>query len=173
MGRRGRKLAARFKQAHTEATSEKAAEDAAREARLQEGQRARNELFDDLVDFAGELGFLRCERGDFGVRLYNGDKLLHFEPMGEGDRVKVVFENSEKGQHRLFRIAELGGKWAWSFMRYGREERLLFFDDGLEELAILGLGLERPAQSPNVDADVAAGDDETPSDDEATRERTL
>ncbi len=154
--------------------SQRQTDQQAREFRLEEGRRARDELFADVIAFSEAVGYVTAERGASGVLLTAGAKTLMFEEMGEGERVKLVFENSEKGQHRLFRIGEID-RWAWSFMRYGREERMLFWDDGLEELCVIALGLARPGEQTASSAPIDSGDtdDEKAGEGPAKPKRSL
>ena len=172
MGRKGRDLAARFKSAMEDDASQRKGEQHARDARLEEGRRARDELFKDIEAFATAVGFVTAKRVTGGLRLSAGTKTLMLEEMGDGERVKLVFENSEKAQHRLFRMVDLD-RWVWSFLRYGREERMLFWDDGLEELCVIALGLARPGEN---QAELAASprepvdeDPESPTTDKPKR----
>src|SRR5690606_9202927 len=105
---------------------------------------ARDELFDDLAVFGETIGHVVVQRAEGGLTLRWNDRFLHFEPTGEGDRVRVTFDDIGEDDHRLYREPGLGNKWVWVVRRRGREDRLPLFDMGLEELLVLGLKLPRP-----------------------------
>ncbi len=144
MGRRGEELAARFRVALDTVEIARRREEAERLARLAEGRQARESLFDDLAAVGEGIGHVAVQRGESGVTLRWNDRFLHFEPMGEGDRVRIAFDEIGEDEHRLYREPGLGNRWVWVLRRRGREDRLPLFDQGLEELLVLGLKLPRP-----------------------------
>ncbi|MBW1877114.1 MAG: hypothetical protein JRI25_00625 [Deltaproteobacteria bacterium] len=112
--------------------------------RLAEGRQERERLFDDLTSLGEAMGHVAVQRHDGGVTFRFSDRFLHFEPMGEGDRVRVTFDGIGEDEHRLYQESGLGNRWVWSLRRRGREDRLPLFDAGLEELLVLTLKLPHP-----------------------------
>ena len=146
MGERGRNLAARFKRALDVEKTEHRRREEDRERRLAEARRERAGLLEDLAAIGEAIGHIAVQRDDGAVTFRHAERYLHFEPMGEGERVRVEFEGSKGEEHRLYREAELGNRWVWVLRRQGREDRLPLFDAGLEELLVLALGLPRPGE---------------------------
>lgn len=170
MGRRGRGLAGRFRQAF-QSEAEKEAR-AAEEARRREQRAAaeRSRLFDDLIAFAEETGFLRSTLREGALRLVHGERALRFEAVGDGGAVEVAWEQQDPEEtHRLYVEERLEGAWVWARKRRmrQREDRELFWDKGLEELLVLGLGLPRP------DGAAPVADDEPEDDGAGGRGRSL
>ena len=144
MSDRGRDLAARFRAALDHAEHERRSKEEERLRKLEDGRRERDALLADLAAFGEALGHVAVQRHDGGVTFRWADRYLHFEPMGEGDRVRIEFEGVGEDEHRLYREPELGMKWVWLLRRKGREDRLPLFDSGLEELLVLALKLPKP-----------------------------
>jgi len=144
MGRRGSDLAARFRRALDSAETERMRREAEGQQRLAEGRQERERLFDDLTSLGEAMGHVAVQRHDGGVTFRFSDRFLHFEPMGEGDRVRVTFDGIGEDAHRLYQESGLGNRWVWSLRRRGREDRLPLFDAGLEELLVLTLKLPHP-----------------------------
>lgn len=147
MGERGRDLAARFRQALEAAEHERLEREKEQAQRLAEGRKEREDLLDDLAAFGQAIGHLAVQRHEGGVTFRHGDRYLHFEPMGEGERLRIEFEGIGDEEHRLYREPELGSKWVWLLRRKGREDRLPLFDAGLEELLVLALKLPKPGHA--------------------------
>ncbi len=148
MGRRGRSLAGRFRQAIRERAEDSRREaDAAQRAR-ERAERARAELFQDLVGFAEDTGFLQAGLRDGSLSLRFGDRELRFAPAGDGGEVVLDWDGRDPEEtHRLYVEQRLGeDTWVWARKRRMRlrEERTLFWDAGLEELLVVALGLPRP-----------------------------
>lgn len=144
MGRRGSDLAARFRRALDAAETERLRREEERQQRLLEGRKEREQLFDDLASLGEAMGHLAVQRHEGGVTFRYNDRFLHFEPMGEGDRVRVSFDDIGEDEHRLYQEPGLGNRWVWSLRRRGREDRLPLFDTGLEELLVFALKLPHP-----------------------------
>jgi hypothetical protein len=144
MGRRGSDLAARFRRALDAAEVERKRREDQREERLAKGREERDRLFDDLASLGEAMGHVAVQRHEGGVTFRFSDRFLHFEPMGEGDRVRVTFDDVGEDEHRLYQESGLGNRWVWSLRRRGREDRLPLFDTGLEELLVLTLKLPHP-----------------------------
>jgi len=153
LDRKGAGLAARFRQAVGTAGAQREADDAARERARAAGARARSELFDDLVAFAGATGFVASSRDDAGVILRWRGAWIHFQPVGDADGVRVRFDGAAEDEHRLYREALLGDRWVWSWRRRGLEDRLPLFDAGLEALLVQALKLPDPGDAPPVPAE--------------------
>jgi hypothetical protein len=138
---------------------------AAREARLASARAARAQLFDDLDAFAAVIDTVASARQGESLILRHGDRFLHLEPMGEAERVRVTFSGSEGEDHRLYREPELADRWVWAFTRKRRgEERLPFFDEGLEELLVLALHLPRVTPTDEETAPASTGTQPVTSD---------
>jgi len=146
MGRRGRDLADRFRSALDAAEAERRRQEEEQQRRLAEGRKERVALMKDLAEVGRAIEHLAVSEQDGGVTFRFNDRFLHFEPMGEGDRVRVTFDDAGDGEHRLYREPGLGNRWVWSMRRRGREDRLPLFDNGLEELLVLALKLPRPRE---------------------------
>lgn len=143
-------LASRLRAAVEEAEAERARESEARRRRLEEGAAAREALFGQLESFAGLVGHLAVQRDGDGVVLRYGDRALRFEAHGDGDEVRVRVEGwPGASEHALGRSADLADRWVLTYRRHGREERMPFFDAGLEELMVQGLGMPRPEATPD------------------------
>jgi hypothetical protein len=150
--RKGAGLAARFRQAVSAVSAQASAEEASRERNRAEGARARDELFQDLVAFAQDTGFVAASRDEAGVILRWRGAWIHFQPVGDADGVRVRFEGTAEDEHRLYREALLGDRWVWSWRRRGQEDRLPLFDQGLEALLVRALGLPDPDETPAAPA---------------------
>ena len=152
------RLAARFRKAVLDRDeARKQAEDDARRA-AEEARAARARLFTDLVVLAREIGVLRVEPEEGGLTLRFGERYLHFAAEGDGDRVRIEFEGMGDEEHALYRQAELGGRWVHHRRRnlsgklraagappgLHRDDRVPFFDVGLEDLLVRGLGMPKP-----------------------------
>jgi hypothetical protein len=146
MGRRGRELAERFRTALDTAEAERRRQEEEQQRRLAEGSQEREALLKDLADIGRSIGHIAVSEQDGGITFRYNERFLHFEPMGEGDRVRVTFDDMGDDEHRLYREPALGNRWVWSMRRRGREDRLPLFDNGLEELLVLGLKLPRPGE---------------------------
>lgn len=146
MAKPGQELAARFRKVVEADELERRRREEEKLRRLEVARAARKELLDHLGEFGEAIGHLQVQAKshDQGLTLRFRDRFLHFVPVGEADRVKVEFADSDDEEHRLYREPELGDKWVWRFKRQGREDRMLFFDAGLEELCVHALGLPRP-----------------------------
>ncbi|MEN0065054.1 MAG: hypothetical protein AAGA48_23125 [Myxococcota bacterium] len=145
MGERRSRLASRFKKAVEKA--EDARQDRERSAAEAEqlAQAARDELFGELQALAKDIGFLTVQRTKQGLTLRYGERYLHFAPDGIGD-LTAEMEGTGDDVHRLYREAELGNRWVYLRKRRFRELRVPLFDQGIEELLVLALGLPRPEE---------------------------
>ena len=141
-------LADRFRDAL--AAEAPTAPDAAAEG-VVEAQQARAALLEDLHRFAAAIGHVTATLGEEGLLLEYLGRSMAFRPLGDGDRLEVLIANRPE-KHRVYRERELQNRWVWSWLKLGREEKLPFFNKGLGELLVRGLGL------PNV----TAGDAEEP-----------
>lgn len=144
MAKRGGGLAGRFRRAVEAQREERQKQVDATRRRREEGDAARKALLQELLDFAQEVGFLQGSRDGGGVTLRYGKRFAHFAPEGQGDAVVVEFDGMGDDVHRIYRQQELGDRWVWSWRRGRRHDLLPFFDQGLEELMVLALGLPRP-----------------------------
>lgn len=171
MGRRGSDLAARFRNALDSAEVERRRKEEERQRRLAAGREERDQLLDDLAEFGEAVGHIAVQKHDGGVTFRLNDRFLHFEPMGEGDRVRITYDDVGDDEHRLYREESLDHKWVWAMRRRGREDRLPLFDNGLEELMVMALKLPRPGEStpaalagPTLDDAVPSSKAPEPSD---------
>jgi len=165
MARRGEDLAGRFKAALDVAANEAKRQEEERQRVLADARKERDALLDDLAEFGQAVGHIAVQKVETGVTFRFQDKFLHFEPIGEGDRVKVAWDGIGDDEHRLYRETALGSKWVWVVRRRGREDRLPFWEAGLEEMLVLALKLPRPgdlAVQPTLDDAVPHGRDEGP-----------
>ena len=71
-----------------------------------------------------------------------------FAAATDGAGVDVRSEAFGDDAVRLYREPELGDRWVASLRRSGHEQRVLLYDQGLEELLVTGLGLPRPDPAP-------------------------
>jgi len=152
MAKRGKGLVARFRRAVQSEEAQRAAEEAAKEQALAAARAARAELLADLQEIGRELELSPIARkGE--LQLSRGSHRLVFRPDDPDDRVEIDIRFEDMGDEtfRLYREPQLDDRWVLTFTRRGRAHRLLFFDQGLEELLILALDLPRPD-----DADAAA-----------------
>ena len=152
MGRPGEGLARKFNRALQAVEEQERRAAAAREARLKEAREARDKLLDDLGAFGEAVGHLQVQAkaDDNGLTIRYRDRFVTFAPMGGGDRLEIRFSGSDTHEHRLYREAELGNRWVWVARHGGREDRLPFFDTGLEQLMVRALGLPDPDHVPDV-----------------------
>ncbi|MCB9678829.1 MAG: hypothetical protein H6737_27250 [Alphaproteobacteria bacterium] len=110
---------------------------------------ARAELFDDLVAFGGELGFVGVERVEGSVTLRRVERWLRFSEDGPGGDVIVDFTGRDpNADHRLYREPALDDRWIWVRRRRGKEDRVPLFDQGLELLLVHALELDAPEDEP-------------------------
>ena len=130
-------LAARLRAAmERERSAHSEAEEAAAE-QTAAAQRARDGLFADLRELAGELPFLDLDSSGGGVTFRRGDRCLSFLPEGEQGEVRLSFTGQrDRDTHVLYREAALGDRWIWIRRRGNREDRLPLFDQGLEVLLV-------------------------------------
>lgn len=152
MAKRGSGLAARFRKAIVSESEAKEQAEAARKRAEGAAKAARDELLRDLAEFGRELGFARVHLSPTVVTLTHGQHRLRFTA-DDGTGVNVTFEGQGDEVFRLYREPQLANRWIFAFTRRKQEHRLPLFDQGLEELLVLGLGLPRPAGD---------GDDEEP-----------
>lgn len=145
--RRGGSLAARFRAAVQGEERQRRKQEAKEQELQEQAQAARTALMADLVEFATEIGIVKVRQADGVLSLRHGERIVHFEPEGEHDVIRVRFEGVATEENRLYREAHLSNRWVWSRVRGRNEDRLPLFDTGLEELMVLGLDLPRPGQS--------------------------
>ena len=153
MDKNGLGLAARFRTVLDRVEVDEGRARAEREARLAEGRAAREALFDTLQGFADATGHLRATRDeDDALELSWRERTVRFEPMGYGERVRVVHDAAVQGEEevRLYRVPDLANRWVLSVSRRGREMVSPFFDQGLEDLLVDGLGMPRPDRDEQV-----------------------
>lgn len=127
--------------------AQKQAEDDAKRA-AERARTARAQLLTELVALAREIGVLQVAPEKDGLTLRFGERYLHFGADGDGDRLKIEFEGMGDEEHTLYRQAELGERWVYSRRRKHRDDRVPFFDAGLEELLVRGLGMPKPGDDP-------------------------
>ena len=144
MSERRSRLAARFRKA-VEQEQEAQERDAqtARQA-VEAARAARAQLLADLESLARDIGFLGVERGNDGLTLRYQDRYVHFAPIGDAE-VEVEFEGTGDDTHRLYREAELGHRWVHVHRRRRGEDRVPLFDQGIEALLVVALGLPAPS----------------------------
>lgn len=143
MAKPGAGLAARFRRAvATEADAQRARKEA-EQRRRDAARAARDELLRDLAEFGRELGFPTVHVATDLVKLTHDGHRLELKAEGD-EEIHVDFEGKGDAPFRLYREPQLADKWVLSFRRRGQEHRLLLFDQGLEELLVLGLRLPRP-----------------------------
>ena len=144
MSSRGMELGRRFKAALDDLELQRQQEEEERKRRLAEGRVARQKLLAELDVFAREVGHLGVKsRGD-GLELRFGDRSVFFDSMGGSDRIKVRYDGQGEGEHRLYREPALQMRWVYAVRTPHGDNRVLLFDDGLEELMVTALGLPRP-----------------------------
>lgn len=149
MAERGRSLADRFRRAVEGDAERRAREAEAERTRRERASAARSALFRDLVAFAANAGVIASRSLEAGVALSFGGRELRFVAVGDGDAVEVGWADMDPEEsHRLYLEERLGGAWVWARKRRmrPREEQELFWDAGLEELLVVGLGLPRPGE---------------------------
>ena len=146
MGRRGRGLAQRLKQAMVNREEQVAVDERALELAREHKVALRRDLLDDLAAFAGETDFIDVRLEDGALVLGHGEHALRFQPEGEEDLVLVSGGALEEDVlHRLYVEGRIGNVWVWEWRRGRREEREAFWDDGLETLLVRGLELPDPS----------------------------
>lgn len=131
--RAGAALAARLKARMDAQEHHRKANDARAEARRAAMGRARAALLQDLARFGLALGHVAVQIRSDGVVFRHQSRVLRFEPMGEGDVVRVRGTGLMTGLHRLV-LADSG---AWALATHDRDHRERYrplFDQGLEEL---------------------------------------
>ncbi|MBX2799126.1 MAG: hypothetical protein KTR31_15730 [Myxococcales bacterium] len=145
MSERRSRLAARFRAAveHEQETKERDAQ--AAERATQAAAEARTALMGELAALARDIGFLTVRSTRDGLTLRYGERYVHFAPRGEGD-VAVEFEGTGDDQHTLYRQPELGHRWVYQRKKRFKEDRIPLFDQGIEELLVIALGLPRPSE---------------------------
>ena len=146
MDGRDSRLAARFRKAVLDRDeARRQAEDEAKRG-AERARAARAQLLTELVVLAREIGVVQVAPEPDGLTLRFGERYLHFGAEGDGDRLKVEFEGMGDEEHALYRQAELGERWVYSRRRRNRDDRVPFYDAGLEELLVRGLGLPKPGE---------------------------
>jgi hypothetical protein len=130
------KLAKRFQAAiDQDAAAKRIAEEQERVER-ERLQQDRRDLLDALAAFGEAVSHFEVVRGEGTVKLCFNERSLRFEAVGERGKVKVEGDGLQ-GDHKLF-MQEPLGRWVWSREdRYGREHRVMLFDEGLEALVSL------------------------------------
>ena len=154
MSERRSRLAARFRKAVKQEEEAREQNEAESQRALQQAREARDALLGDLEALAQEMGFLKVNRAREGLTLRYQERYLHFAPHGDGE-VKVDFDATGDDEHRLYRQEELGNRWVYLRKRRFREDRVPFFDQGIEELLVMALGLPRPGEGVDDDDDRA------------------
>lgn len=105
---------------------------------------ARQALFERMGRVLPRIPGVGVSGDANGTRVTCGLRALRFVAVDEG--VDIVFEGwPGAAVQRARPLAALSGRWVLHFTRHGREQTLPFFDQGLEELLVHGLGLPRPA----------------------------
>jgi hypothetical protein len=145
MGDKGSGLAGRFRRAVEARKRAHQREDEQRQSLREEAAKARVALFERLLSFAQETGFIQAKVDSGGVTLRFEDRFVHFAPLGDLDRVTIEFEGMGDEQHAVYREVQLGYRWVWAVSKGRREELKPFFDEGLEALLIRSLGLPEPS----------------------------
>jgi hypothetical protein len=144
MKKKGTGLAGRFRQALKQREVIRLTDAQEKQRRLDEDIRARVELFDTLVAFAREVGFVTAGRDKKGVTLRLGERVVRFLPIEDSGDVKVEVDAAPKDERRLYREPELKDRWVMLRRLGRRDDRIPFFDRGLEELMVRGLDMPRP-----------------------------
>lgn len=143
------RLASRFKAAiqreedrarHEEEARLRAEQAAA--ARLQALDTAREDLLSELEAFAKELGDTMVRRSKLKLRLTRGEHELILSWKAHAPELAVAFEGSDDEDRLVYDLETE----TWHL--YLARARLVFFDEGFEELVISGLGLPRPEAPP-------------------------
>jgi hypothetical protein len=136
----GSSLAERFRMALTSEAAAKEAAAAAAARQVEQALRAQDALVDELIAFAGAIGVVQGVKSASGLELSRDGKAVRLARADAGS-FQVSWAD---GQAVLYREAQLGERWVLVIPRRGRDLRLPLFDQGLEELLVLGLGLPRP-----------------------------
>ncbi|MCB9668224.1 MAG: hypothetical protein H6736_12185 [Alphaproteobacteria bacterium] len=144
MAAKGSDLAARLRAAVEREQNARSSEERAREAKAAAAHKARQELFESLVELGGQLPFLETRLQEGGVVFRRGALDLRFVPSGE-EEVTIDFKLRDTSDtHRLYREPALEDRWIWVRTRGKREDRLPLFDRGLEVLLVHALELPDP-----------------------------
>jgi len=143
MGERRSRLGSRFKRAVEKAEDERVQSERSAKEAEQRATQARDELLAELEALAKDIGFLTIRRTRQGLTLRYRERYLHFAPEGVGG-VLVEFEGTGDDVHRLYREPELGERWVHLRKQQFREVRVPLFDQGIEDLLVVALGLPRP-----------------------------
>lgn len=166
-------VAKRFQAAASARVVGLAEDEATRRQRNADGAVAREALFADLVAVAETIGVVEVERVDDGVTWRHAGREVRFVPMGEGDRVRVVWRELRSYDGRLYREAALADKWVLTFGVPPFEERFPLLHVGLERLLSAGLALPTPeddtASPLRAAADQGPSRDAEPPDDAPSR----
>ena len=139
MDKPGAGLAERFRRALVSEEEARREAAAAKQRADEEARAAAMQLIGDLVAFGEALSVVGVARTADGADLSHAGRVLRFV------RVDGSVE-ARFGEQKalLYREAQLGGRWVTVLPRRGREQRIPLFDQGLEELLVVGLGLPRP-----------------------------
>jgi len=147
MGRRGRGLASRLKIAHQQHRAEQARTETEAQRQRAAAAAARDELLAELMAFAKDTGFLEARLSEGRLALHFGDRALAFEPVGEADVIEITWAGQPEGRTDALHYEAQLGRWVLSVKRRRREDRILFWDEGLEALLVDGLGVPDPGES--------------------------
>jgi len=128
MAKKVSRLASRFK-----AALESAEEDALRAAEAL--KQAHEDLIDELKALAAELEIITVKKTKKRLTLTLGERSVVLA-LSDGERIDLSFQDSPPDTHLHFS----GREWV---LHLGEGQHPLF-DEGLEELLVLGLGLPRP-----------------------------
>jgi hypothetical protein len=151
-------LASRFKAAISkegekgQRAAEAEAQEAARRARF---ITAEKRLFDDLTALVAEIGGIDAVEGDGMMQFTRLDRKLALHRDSSATRLEVRFDGQGVGAA----LVEIGEAWHLENAR----RTVILFDEGLEELLVLGLGLPSPDRGEAMsEAAAVAADPATP-----------
>jgi hypothetical protein len=144
--RPGRSLAQRFRRAHADRQAARDAEVRNQEQLDAEAREAAAALLVELTQICRDLGFVSLRAAKEGLLLAHAGRELAVRVGDTPGQLEVAGSGGEQAAFlgRLYREAAIGAKWVLAFQHRRQEVRLPFFDAGLEELLVQGLGLERP-----------------------------
>lgn len=143
-------LARRFKLALDAVERDHHAASARRARVLAEARAAREELLDELRDFASATGHLGVERSESGLVFRYRDQQLTLTPEGDGDRLRVSWTHGHDGDPPIavYRHPEADFVWILAVGQPGSEAVERLFPTGLIHLLTEGLGLPAPLPVP-------------------------
>lgn len=171
-------LAARFRTSLDEAAEASARVDEERLERLEEGRAARAALLAELRDFGQALGHILVDEDAGSVSWSWRERTVRFEPMGDGDRLRVSGDAVGGQAVRIYRLAEFQDRWILGVQKKPHDDLVPLWDAGVSRLLVKGLGLPDPSETPSTSAaeaseEAAAEGEPATSDPAGGRGRTL